>query len=188
MGQYWQWEKNDKAKTCHLEVDTKQWKISLESTKQNSSFPINMKHFILFVGYNIIERRKKIFFSSFDLRGSVLWHLCHFSFLDVWHTTLILKLNFQLQEDKGTCSDVVFGHSQLLGIGYLWFQNSWTTWAFPSFCQEPLHHPFLDLHTPLLFPSLTRAPLSFIYVVELAAASVYCWCLSLCTDCCSLLR
>lgn len=52
-------------------------------TKQSFSFPVNMKYFILFVDYNIIERRKKIFFSSFALRGSALWHLCHFSFLDI---------------------------------------------------------------------------------------------------------
>lgn len=134
------------------------------------------------------REEKKIFFSSFALRGSALLHLCHFSFLDVWHTTLILKLDFQLQEAKETHSDVAFGHSRLLCVGYLWFQHSWTTWAFPSFCQEPLHHPFLHLYAPLLFPSLTHSPLSFIYAVGLAAASVYCWCLSLFTDCCSLLR
>lgn len=35
-----------------------------------------------------------------------------------------LKVNFQLQEAKGIHSDVALGHSQLLCIGYLWFQHT----------------------------------------------------------------
>lgn len=145
-----------------------------------------MKYFILFVNYNIIERRKKNLFFFCPQRVNFMVFV-PLSLPKHWTHHINPKVNFQLQEAKGIHSDVALGHSQLLCIGYLWFLHSWTTWAFPSFCQEPLHHPFLDLRTPLLFPSLTCAPLSFIYVVGLAAASVHCWCLSLCTDCCSLL-
>lgn len=133
------------------------------------------------------ERKKKSSFPLLPSEGQLYGICATFSSWTFDTLHLIPKLSFQLQEAKGTHSDVAFGHRQLLCGAYLWFQHSWTTWAFPSFCQERLHHSFLDLHAALLFPSLTCTPLSFIYVVGLAAASVYCWCLSLCTDCCSLL-
>lgn len=137
-----QWEKNDKAKSCHLEVDTKQWKISLVSTKEISSFPINMKHFFLFVDYNIIERGKKIFFSSFALRGSALWHLCHFFFLDIWHTAFNPKTQFSTPRSQRD--------SQWCGI---WAQTAlvWSLFVVPALLN---HVSFPKLLPGAFAPSL----------------------------------
>lgn len=113
-----------------------------------------------------------------------MYHLC---FLDVWHTTLTLLPHFQLQEAKGTHSGVALGCSGLSCLNHLRLQHSWTSRALASSCQGPLDRPFPDLCSSLLIPSLIPTPLPFICVVGLAAQSVYCWCLSLCADRCSLL-
>lgn len=157
------------------------------NTKLSSSFPINMKHSILFVLQYHRETKKKNLFFFFFCPQRVLYGICATFPSWTFNTHINPKAQFSTPRSQVNHSDVAFRHSHLLCIGYLWFEHSWTTWAFPSFCLEPLLCPFLDLRTPLLFPSLTCTPLSFIYVVGLAAASVYCWCLSLCTDCCSLL-